>query len=175
MPGLALMLRRCRPAVAAVVLAVTVSGCGGEEDFSLPDWDAPGQNARVGDIMIRYAHVAEPRDEPWQRGDDVPAYLWLYNKGEQDDRLLDAESPNAVTVDVVGSDGKTLPDGVEVPENDLVELEQGKPHLVLRDVRETVRGGDFMKLTLRFEDAGTVTFDIQAQLPVYDESPATAR
>ncbi|MET9830636.1 hypothetical protein ABZ078_15260 [Streptomyces sp. NPDC006385] len=43
---------------------------------------------------------------------------------------------------------------MELPENELVELEQGKAHLTLRDVREVIRGGDFMKFTMRFENAG---------------------
>ncbi|MEU3823124.1 copper chaperone PCu(A)C [Streptomyces sp. NPDC030392] len=156
-------------ASAAVILAVTVtvtaSGCGGVDDFFLPEWDAPGQNARVGDIMIRYAHVAEPRGGPWQPGSAVPAYVWLYNKGGEADKLEGAGTPNAASVDIVDSGGKPLPDGVDLPVNRLVKLESGKPHLMLRNVRERIRGGDFMKFTMRFEKAGTSTFNIQAQTP----------
>lgn len=163
------------PAAGALALALTLallgSGCGADDDFSLPDWDAPGQNARVGDLMIRYAHLAEPTGAPWQPGDDVPAYLWVYNKSGGSDRLVGASSPMAASVDIVDADGKRLPDGVELPENDLTELEPGKHHLVLRDVRQVIRGGDATEITLRFEDAGPVTFGIQAQPPVYDESP----
>ncbi|MEU3950648.1 copper chaperone PCu(A)C [Streptomyces sp. NPDC029526] len=158
-------------AAAALALAVTAGGCGGD-DFSLPDWNAPGQNARVGDIMIRYAHVAEPQGEPWQPGDDVPAYVWLYNKGNEADRLVGATTPNAASVDIVDSDGKRLGDGVDLPANTLVELEPGTSHLVLRDARQVIRGGDFMKITMRFEKAGSITFDIQAQSPAYDASPS---
>ncbi|CAL9339109.1 copper chaperone PCu(A)C [Streptomyces griseomycini] len=162
---------RCALAAAALALAVTAGGCGGD-DFSLPEWDAPGQNARVGDIMIRYAHVAEPRGEPWQPGDDVPAYVWIYNKGGKADRLVGASTPNAASVDVVNSDGRPLADGVDLPANELVELEPSKSHLVLRDVREVIRGGDFMEFTMRFERAGSITFNIQSQIPAYDESPS---
>ncbi|EHN77912.1 copper chaperone PCu(A)C [Streptomyces cinereoruber] len=155
----------------ALALAVTAGGCGGD-DFSLPEWNAPGQNARVGDIMIRYAHVAEPRGEPWQPGDDVPAYVWLYNKGSEADRLVGASTPNAASVDIVDSEGKPLPGGVDLPPDQLVELEPSKSHLVLRDVREVIRGGDFMKFTMRFEKAGSITFNIHSQIPAYDESPS---
>ncbi|MFF8104401.1 hypothetical protein ACF07S_32680 [Streptomyces sp. NPDC016640] len=106
---------RCALAAAAFAVALTTSGCGGDDDFSLPDWDAPGQNARIGDIMIRYAHVPEPRGKPWQPGSDVPAYVWLYNKGSEADKLLGASTPNATSVDIVDSDGKPLPDGVDLP------------------------------------------------------------
>lgn len=166
---------RARHGLVATALAVTLvlagGGCGADDDFSLPDWDAPGQNARVGDLMIRYAHLAEPTGDPWQPGDDVAAYVWLYNKGGGSDRLVGASSPMAASADVVDADGKRLPDGVELPENDLVELEPGKDHLILRDVRQVIRGGDATEITLRFEDAGPITFGIQAQPPVYDESP----
>ncbi|MER7407895.1 copper chaperone PCu(A)C [Streptomyces sp. NPDC000070] len=157
---------------AALALAAAASGCGGDDDFSLPDWDAPGQNARIGDIMIRYAHVAEPRGEPWQPGDDVPAYVWLYNKGSEADKLVGARTPNAASVDIVDAGGKPLSGGLDLPANKLVELEPGKAHLVLRDVREVIRGGDFMKFTMRFQNAGSITFNIQSQIPAYDESPS---
>ncbi|GGL11208.1 copper chaperone PCu(A)C [Streptomyces flaveus] len=163
---------RCTLAAVALALTVTASGCGGDDDFSLADWDAPGQNARIGDIMIRYAHVAEPRGEPWQPGDDVPAYVWLYNKADEADKLVGASTPNAASVDIVDSDGKPLPDRVDLPANQLVELEPGKTHLMLRDVRQIIRSGDFMKFTTRFKNAGSITFNIQSQIPAYDESPS---
>lgn len=53
-----------------------------------------------------------------------------------------------------------------------MELDQAKAHLVLRDVREVIMGGDFMKFTMRFEKAGPSTFNIQSQIPAHDESPS---
>jgi hypothetical protein len=38
----------------------------------------------------------------------------LYNKGSKADKLLDASTPNATSVDIVHSDGKLLPDGVDL-------------------------------------------------------------
>jgi hypothetical protein len=61
MTALSAVRGRCALVTGALVLAMTASGCGGDDEFSLPDWEAPGQNGRVGDLMIRYAHVAEPR------------------------------------------------------------------------------------------------------------------
>ncbi len=88
---------------------------------------------------------------------------------------MGVSTPNAASVDIVDSDSKSLPDGVDLPANQLVELEPGKTHLVLRDVREIIRGGDFMKFTMRFENAGSITFNIQSQIPAYDESPSPTR
>ncbi|MFE0802765.1 copper chaperone PCu(A)C [Streptomyces sp. NPDC058812] len=166
--------RTARSAAAAVLAAtaLAVSGCGGDDSFEPQDWHAPGQNASVGPVLIRYAHVAEPKGNPWQPGADVPAYVWLMNEGDKADRLVGASSPNAESVSIVDADGKTLPDGVELPPNKLRQLEPTNDHLLLRDVREVVRGGDFMKITLNFERAGSVTFNIQSQVPVYDSSPS---
>ncbi len=47
--------------------------------------------------------------------------------------------------------------------------------MVLRDVRQQIRGGDFMKFTMRFDKAGTITFNIQSQVPVYNEGPSSSR
>jgi hypothetical protein len=84
-------------------LAPTDGGCGADDDSSLPDRDAPGRNARAGDLTIRYARPAEPTGEPWRPG------------------------------------------------------------------------GDATGITLRFEDAGSTAFGIQAQPPVYDGSAAPKR
>jgi copper(I)-binding protein len=46
---------------------------------------------------------------------------------------------------------------------------------MLQDVRQLIRGGDFMKFTMRFENAGSITFNIQSQIPAYDEGPSPTR
>ncbi len=76
--------------------------------------------------MIRYAHVAEPQGRPWQPGDDVAAYVWLYNKSGEADRLVGAGTPNGASVDIVDSGGEPLAEGVRLPANELVELEPAR-------------------------------------------------
>ncbi|MEU0249761.1 hypothetical protein ABZ192_36730 [Streptomyces sp. NPDC006235] len=85
---------------------------------------------------------------------------------------MGAGTPNAAAVNIVDSGGKPLTGGVDLSANQLVELEPSKSHLVLRNVREVIRGGDFMKFIMRFEKAGSITFNVQSQIPAYDDSPS---
>lgn len=172
--GRSVPVARSARSAAALLLATAVALLGGgcaEDDqagFDPGTWDSPGQNAKVGPVLIRYAHVAEPRDGPWQRGDDVPAYVWLFNEGPEAARLVGAQSPAAGSVEIVDAGGSPVSDGVRLRPKRLEQLEPGRTHLALRDVNRLVRGGDFLKLTLLFEKAGRVTLQVQAQPPVYD-------
>ncbi|AMW14564.1 hypothetical protein A4E84_36870 [Streptomyces qaidamensis] len=164
--------RGCAVLLTSAVLALT--GCGSDEGFDPQQWDAPGQNAKVGSVLVRYAHIAEPRGGPWRPGDDVPVYMWLYNKGPETDRLMSASTPAARSVQMVDGQGEPLSGGFSLPVDDLQELESGKTHLVLRDLRQVVRGGDFLEFTVRFEKSGSVSFKLPSQIPAYDSSPSAA-
>ncbi|GAB3971424.1 copper chaperone PCu(A)C [Streptomyces sparsus] len=162
-----------RSAVAAAVCAVVLaSGCGSEDDFDPREFESPYQNTRVGEVLIRGAHLADTPEKPWRKGDDVPAHMWLYNEGSEPDRLVSATTPAAASVEIVDGDGERLTDGVPLPPDRLRQLERGDTHLVLRDLRRTVRGGDFVEFTVRFEDAGPVTFNIPARIPAEGPSPS---
>jgi periplasmic copper chaperone A len=163
--------RRSR-GVAALLLGClgivwSTAGCADGNEYN-----PPGANARVGSVLIRYAHIAEPPDGPWDPGDDAPFYVWLFNQGGRADRLIGAETTVARSVDIVRAGGE--PRGpVELPTGELVELEEGRTHLVLRDVRRRIRGGDFVWFTLRFERAGEVALRVHAQVPTYVDDDVT--
>ncbi|WP_435613398.1 copper chaperone PCu(A)C [Streptomyces sp. bgisy159] len=162
--------RRAVAVVAAGCLAtVGVAGCSADDDIT---HNPPGANARVGSVLIRYGHIAEPTDGPWERGDDAPFYAWLFDQGQQPDRLLGAETTAAQSVDIVSADG-TVRGPVEVPTGRLVELKKGNPHLLLRGLRQEIRAGDYVWITLRFERAGEIALQAHAQLPTYVDREAT--
>ncbi|WP_328773630.1 copper chaperone PCu(A)C [Streptomyces sp. NBC_00286] len=169
----AIMTGPWRRAVAFVVagcLAVMwgATGCGSTEN----EYNPPGANARLGPVLIRYAHIAEPPDGPWEPGDDAPFYLWLFNQGQREDRLLGAETAVARSVDIVSTDG-TVRGPVPLPTGNLVELEKGRAHLLLRDLRQQIRGGDYVWITLRFERAGEIALQVHSQIPTYVDDDAT--
>jgi copper(I)-binding protein len=155
--------------VAGCLLAAT--GCGATQD----EYNPPGANARIGSMLIRYAHIAEPAepaDGPWEPGDDAPLYVWLFNQGQRSGRLPGAETTIARSVDIVTAAGDTR-GPVDVPTGKLLALNDGQPHLLLRGLREQLRGDDFAWATLRFERAGEVALQVHAQLPTYEEKDAT--
>ncbi|WP_238153717.1 copper chaperone PCu(A)C [Streptomyces xinghaiensis] len=157
-----------RVLVGCCLAVMTLAGC----DSPQFQHNSPGANVRAGAMLIRYAHIAEPPDGPWKPGDDAPLYVWLYNEGRTVDRLLGGETRAARSVEIVTADGS--PRGpVEVPPRTLVELEDDRPHLLLRGLGKEVRGGDYVRVTLRFERAGAVTFQVHAQLPTYVDEEAT--
>ncbi|MEU0340475.1 copper chaperone PCu(A)C [Streptomyces bobili] len=144
------------------------TGCGADGN----DYNPPGANARVGPVLIRYAHIAEPPDGPWGTGDDAPLYVWLFNQGQHTDKLLGAETTVARSVDIVTADG-AVQGPVALPTGKLVELEKGRAHLLLRDLRQQIRGGDYVWITLRFERAGEIALQVHSQIPTYVDDDAT--
>ncbi|MFP8905474.1 MULTISPECIES: copper chaperone PCu(A)C [Streptomyces] len=168
-------LRRVLAPLLAAVLAFTAAGCGGGEGdepggIAGPgEVDSPGANAAIGSVLVRYAHLAEPTDGPWQVGSDVPLYAQLYDREPPADRLVAAESPAAESVEIVAQGGEVVEGGVELSPDKSVGLEEGGTYLVLRDVRQRIRGGDFVWVTLHFEDAGSLSMQVPAQTPTYDQ------
>ncbi|MCZ7456268.1 copper chaperone PCu(A)C [Streptomyces sp. WMMC940] len=164
--------RPWRRAVTLIVLGcltalVGVAGCGNDNEYN-----PPGANARVGQVLIRYAHIAQPPDGPWEKGDDVPFYTWLFNQGQTSDRLLGAETTVAGSVDIVNADGAAR-GPVTLPPGKLVELEDGRVHLMLRGLRRQIRGGDYVWITLRFERAGEIALQVHSQIPTYVDDDVT--
>ncbi|MFG3660099.1 copper chaperone PCu(A)C [Streptomyces sp. NPDC047706] len=143
------------------------TGCASDNEYN-----PPGANARVGQVLIRFAHLAEPPDGPWEQGDDVPLYAWFFNEGQEADRLVGAETTVASSVDIVNAGG-TVRGPVELPPRQLVELEEGRTHLLLKDVRQRIRGGEFVWITLRFERAGEIALQVHSQAPTYDDDDVT--
>ncbi|MEU3249908.1 copper chaperone PCu(A)C [Streptomyces sp. NPDC006997] len=150
--------------------ALGTAGCAGDDKLT---HNPPGANARIGPVLIRYAHLAEPPDDPWQRGADVPFYLWLFNQGQRADRLLGAETTVAESVAIVSSDG-AAEDPVPLPPGELVELEKGRTHLLLKGLKQQIRGGDYVWITLRFERAGEIALQVHSQIPTRVDDEATA-
>lgn len=93
--------------------------------------------------------------------------LAVTNGGDGDDRLLGAETPAALDVEVhltEVADGRatmTILDEVEVPAGETVRFRPGGLHLMLVVPDETVTVGGTFELTLRFDRSGELTVPVE--------------
>ena len=117
----------------------------------------------AGDIEIHeaYARVARP-------GAPVGAmFMVIYNNGETDDRLVSAASPVAKKVELhthIEDNGimkmREVEGGFPVPAGGHHELARGGDHVMLMGLTETLENGMAVPLTLVFESAGEMQFDV---------------
>ncbi|WP_084640217.1 copper uptake system-associated protein [Kaistia adipata] len=120
---------------------------------------------KAGDIEIGH---------PWTRATPPAAragggYVTLTNHGKTADRLLGGASSASGRVEIhtmAVTDGvmkmRELADGVALPPGETVKLEPGSFHLMLIDLKEPIREGAKIPVTLRFEHAGTVEVELSA-------------
>lgn len=126
--------------------------------------DAPAQNAqnvaKAGDIQVLQPFA---RATPAKVGG---VFLTLKNSGATADTLLKAASPAAASVELHThvKDGDAMRmrpvENIPVPANGQTALEPGGYHIMLIDLRQPLKEGASLPLTLTFEKAGTVTLQV---------------
>jgi len=131
--------------------------------------DPPGVNARIGSALVWYAHPAEPSDGPWETGSDVPLYAWLSNQRPGRPAGV-GRVPGGRLRHHHRHDGEVNRTGVGLPPEKLVELED-RAHPMSRDVRQEIRGGDVVWVTLHVERAGSLSLRMPNRPPACDEEP----
>ncbi len=148
---------------------------------------APGGGAariQVSDAWLRAVPgmVASmpgmPTPEPTKPSDaahmaplDLPIYMKIRNSGNQNDRLLKAQTDIAArvelhTMEMQGGQMKMTPvDSIEIPAGGEVELQSGGAHIMLFGITGEPKVGDVISLTLQFEKAGTVPVQVEVRKP----------
>jgi periplasmic copper chaperone A len=146
------------PAALALGLALTGCGAGFEAQTYQQRVFADGTNADAGEISIRNISV-QPGDDDGRldAGDDATVTFTLANVGEDDDRLVEAESPAAREVKIIDVTRLRAVDEVEVPARGSSGTQFG---LALSGLSEAVGPGGFVEITLRFERNGGVTLQV---------------
>lgn len=114
-------------------------------------------------------------EQPWSRatapGAPIGAgYLAIVNEGDENDRLISAESPAAGRVMMhrsIEADGTTRmehqKDGIVIPAGESVALAPGGYHLMLMQLENRLEKGDTVPLTLRFERAGAIEVELEVR------------
>lgn len=112
------------------------------------------------------AKAALTIEKPWVRGTEgakdttmTAAFMSIANPGDQDVRVVGAESPVAGMVQVhemATVDGKMVmreaKDGVRVPAGGHEHLAPGGPHIMLMQLKQPLKVGDEVTVTVRFSD-----------------------
>ncbi|KAB0678116.1 copper chaperone PCu(A)C [Aureimonas leprariae] len=149
------MLRNTRLVAAVAFLAAVFA-----------PFAASSHEFKVGSIVVGH---------PWSRATPPAAktgggYLTLTNGGTSDDRLLSARSPAAPDVQIhemkVENGVMTmrrLENGLPVPAGQEVALKPGASHLMLIGLRQPLKAGDSVPLTLVFEKAGAVDVTLKVE------------
>lgn len=131
------------------------------------------QDTKVGDLVITQA---------WSRATPggakvAGAYLTIENKGSAADRLVGggADVAGHVEIHEMAMEGgvmkmRALDNGLAIEPGKTVKLAPGGYHVMLIDLKNPLKQGDKVPVTLQFEKAGKVnlSFDVQgvgAQAP----------
>lgn len=99
-------------------------------------------------------------------------FMTIVNGGDQDDRLVGAESAVAGRVELheMAMEGdvmtmRQLADGLVLPAHQTVELKPGGYHIMFFDLKQPFVQGETVPVTLRFENAGEIAVELSVGAP----------
>jgi len=122
----------------------------------------------VGDIVIHHPHIPAPPGPV----KTAAAFMAFNNTGDTPDRLIAASTAVAgmtqIHQTIIENDiakMRAAENGVEIPAGGWAALEPGGYHIMLMKLNETLKEGDTVAITLSFEKAGDITFDIPVVAP----------
>lgn len=110
----------------------------------------------------------------WVRapGANGGAFMVIQNGGAEADRLLSASSDVAETVEVhemkMENDVMVMREvegGIEIPARGKVELKPGGYHVMLINLKQELKPGEKVTITLNFEKAGAITVQAEVKAP----------
>jgi len=126
-------------------------------------------------IAADYKIGALEIDSPWARAtaSTAPAgggYLTIVNKGTTADRLVTVRSPvaQAAAIHEMKMDGnimrmRELDKGLEIPAGGTVTLAPSGFHVMLMGLKEPLKQGTKVPLTLVFEKAGSIDVELSVE------------
>jgi copper(I)-binding protein len=161
--------RALRAATMGVLLlspiALTACSAGQVTQTSTQERDKTGGQAQVGSITLRAAELESPRGGVYEDGDDADLALAIVNGGQDDDTLTAVEGEGFADAEI-DADGE---DELVIPADESVFVgSDGDAEITLTDLDEGLTVGQYLDLTLTFENAGEV--DIRVTVANPDEA-----
>lgn len=132
-----------------------------------PDADAPAAAETAASIVV----ITEPWSRETAEGQNAGgAFMTIANTGTAADRLTGGSTPVAGRVEIhtmtMENDVmrmRQLADGLEVPAGGQVTLKPGSFHVMLMDLKQPLKAGEKVPLTLTFAGAGTVETELDVR------------
>ncbi len=184
------MNRALRAATVSVLLVspVALSACsaGQVTQTATQERDKTGAMAQVGGITVRAAQLENPGEGGYEAGDDAELRLAVVNSGQEADALVGIDGDGFGDVEIEGGDtgATTSPatgagagsgtttgtsggtaDEIEIPADTTVFIDGDEATITLTDLDEGLTVGQYLELTLTFEDAGEVMLPVTVANP----------
>ena len=149
-------------------LALSACSAGQVTQTASQERDKVGALAQVGDITVRAVELASPRAGSYEAGDDAEMTLAVVNSGEEADTLVgvDGEGFGDVEIRTAATGGSAAgSDEIEIPTDTTVFVDGDDASITLTDLDESLTVGQYLELTLSFENAGDVTVPVTVANP----------
>ncbi len=134
--------------------------------FALPAFAA--DDVTKGDLMIHdpYARVSSMMSK------SGAAFMMIHNKGTEADHLVSAASPVAERVELhthkEDANGVMrmlhVEEGFDVPADGQLAMQRGGHHVMFLGLKQELKQGDIVPVTLTFEKAGDVLVNVPVDL-----------
>jgi copper(I)-binding protein len=182
--------RALRAATVGVLLLspVALSACsaGQVTQTATQNRDKTGGMAQVGDITVRAAELEHPRGGAYEAGDDAELRLALVNGGQEADTLVGVEGEGFGDVEIQGATSASPTTGtatgtstgtstgtgsaagsdeIEIPADTTVYVDGDAATITLTDLDQGLTVGQYIELTLVFENAGELTLPVTVANP----------
>ena len=147
--------------ITAVFLTIWIAGCSAFGPAKIDIVDVDILEAKVSGLSTEDLNFSCICDVSTVQT-TTPVFMTIRNKGGEADRLLKVETSQAVRVEFRrgGGTGDLLGaepvQDVEILAHGKVEFRDGKYIMILTGVKEDIRPGDNVKLTLYFEKSGAI-------------------
>src|SRR3712207_3756409 len=139
---------------------------------------------QVGDLTVRAAELENPRGGAYEAGDDAELRLAVVNAGTEADTLTgiegegfgdaEIEGGEAAAPTTSGAGGGAAPTTrgsgagageLEIPADSTVFVDGDAATITLTDLEDSLTVGQYLELTLTFENAGEVTLPVTVANP----------
>ena len=149
-------------------LALSACSAGQVTQTASQERDKAGAMAQVGDITVRAVELASPRAGSYEAGDDAEMTLAIVNSGQEADTLVgvDGEGFGDVEIRTAATGGSAAgSDGIEIPTDTTVFVDGDDASITLTDLDESLTVGQYLEVTLSFENAGDLTVPVTVANP----------